>query len=122
MDMRSLRRFSWLAIALVCGFTACAPNQNPDELKEKTARATAELKTNAKAMAEGVREGWSRDKPLDINSATREQLLSLPGITGAEAAAVIAGRPYDEPRQLVARHILSPNQYDKISDRLTAKK
>lgn len=120
--MRSLQKFSWLTIALVCGLTACAPNQNPDELKEKTARATAELKSNAKAMAEGVREGWSRDKPLDINSATREQLLSLPGLTGAKADAVIAGRPYEEPRQLVTRHILSPNQYDKISDRLTAKK
>jgi len=42
---------------------------NPQELKEKTARATAELKVDAKAVAAGVREGWSRDKPLDLNTA-----------------------------------------------------
>ena len=44
---------------------ACNPSQNPQELKEKTAQATAELKGNAQAVAAGVREGWSRDKPLN---------------------------------------------------------
>lgn len=69
-----------------------------------------------------MREGWSRDKPLDINSATRDQLLSLSGVTGAEADRVIAERPYDDPRQLVTRHALSQSKYDMIADRLTAKK
>jgi competence protein ComEA len=119
--MRSPAGFSVLAIALLCGLTACTSNQNPQELKEKTAQATATLKTDAKAVAAGVREGWSRDKPLDINSATREQLTSLPGVTDAEADGVIAGRPYDDPEQLVTRHILSKSKYEKISDRLKAK-
>jgi competence protein ComEA len=122
--MRAPRSFAVFAIEIIslAVLSACAPNQNPQELKEKTARATAELKTNAKAVAAGVREGWSRDKPLDINSATREQLISLPDLTGAEADRVIAGRPYDEPKDLLTRRILSPNKYNKISDRLTAKK
>jgi hypothetical protein len=120
-DMRFFRSFSILAAICLCGLGGCTPNQNPQELKEKTARATAELKTNAKAVAEGVREGWSRDKPLDINIATREQLLSLP-LTGDEADAVIAGRPYGRPDELVSRHILVPTSYDKISDRIKAKK
>lgn len=113
--------FSLLAIALLCGLSACTTNQNPQELKEKTARATAELKVDAKAVAAGVREGWSRDKPLDINSATREQLSSLPGVTDAEADSIIASRPYDDPAQLVTRHILPKIKYDKIADRLKAK-
>ena len=118
--MRSPVGFSVFAIALMCGLSACTPNQNPQELKEKTARATAELKVDAKAVAAGVREGWSRDKPLNVNSATREQLISLP-LTDAEADAVTAGRPYDDPSQLVTRRILSQSKYDKIADRLTAK-
>ena len=125
--MRSVPRISVLSVcfaltALLCALTACTPNQNPQELKERTAKATAELKVNAKAVAAGVREGWSRDKPLDLNSATREQLLSLPDLTGAEADRVIAGRPYDEPGQLVTRRILTKTKYDKIADRLVAKK
>lgn len=120
--MRVPRELFVLAIVLLCGLAACAPNQNPQELKEKTARATAELKGDAKAVAAGVREGWSRDKPLNVNTATREQLLSLPGVTGAEADGVIAGRPYDDPGQLVTRRILPQGKYAKIADRLTAKK
>jgi DNA uptake protein ComE-like DNA-binding protein len=121
MDMHSPVGFSVSAIVLLCGLSACTANQNPQELKEKTARATAELKVDAKAVAAGVREGWSRDKPLDINSATREQLSSLPAVTDAEADRVIAGRPYDDPAQLVTRHILSKSKYDTIADRLKAK-
>ncbi|HEX3354609.1 MAG TPA: hypothetical protein VHS34_17450 [Terriglobales bacterium] len=115
-----MRFLSIIVVACLCG-VGCTPNQNPQELKEKTARATAELKVDAKAVAAGVREGWSRDKPLNLNTATREQLLSLP-LTGTEADAVIANRPYDEPGELVTRRILSQGKYDKISDRLTAKK
>jgi len=119
--MRFPLGFPFLAIALSFGLSACTTNQNPQELKEKTARATAELKVDAKAVAAGVREGWSRDKPLDINSATHEQLSSLPGVTDAEADGIIAGRPYDDPAQLVTRHILPKVKYDKIADRLKAK-
>jgi competence protein ComEA len=122
MDMRFLRGLIVLSSILLCGLAACTTKQNPQELKEKTARATAELKVDAKAVAAGVREGWSRDKPLDLNTATREQLTSLPGVTGVEADEVIAGRPYDSPDQLVTRRILPQSKYDKIADRLTAKK
>ncbi len=111
-----------IAIFVLCGMTGCTPNQNPQELKEQTARATATLKVDAKAVAAGVREGWSRDKPLDINSASRDQLLTLPGITSGGADRMIAKRPYDDPSQLVTRHVITKIKYDKISDRLVAKK
>jgi len=120
-EMRHLPKLSIFSIVLLCGLWGCTPNQNPQELKEKTARATAELKVDAKAVAAGVREGWSRDKPLDLNTATREQLTGLP-LTGVEADAVISGRPYDEPGQLVSRRILSQSEYDKIADRVVARK
>jgi DNA uptake protein ComE-like DNA-binding protein len=79
------------------------------------------VKTNPKALAARVLESWSLDNTLDINTATREQLTSLPGVTDAEADGVIAGRPYDDPDQLVTRRILPKSKYDKISDRLKAK-
>jgi hypothetical protein len=110
-----------LAIALFSGLVGCSPKQNPQELKEKTARATAELKSDAKAVANGAREGWSRDKPLNLNTATKEQLTTLPGISAPVANRIIAGRPYGEPQELVARRLLSQGEYDKISDRLTAR-
>jgi len=101
---------------------ACAPQrQDPQELKERTAQATADLKRDTKAVAEGIREGWSRDKPLDVNSASKDQLMSLPGLNEAEADRVIAARPYSAPGDLLTRHILPKSEYDRISDRITAK-
>ncbi len=59
--------------------TGCSQKPpNPDELREKTADATAQLKTDTKAVVEGVREGLTRDKTINLNTATQEQLETLP--------------------------------------------
>jgi len=111
-----------LAVALLVVLSGCQQKENPQELREKTAQATAEVKTDAKAVADGIREGWNRNQALDLNSASKEQLVSLPGMTSAEADRVIAGRPYGEPGELVTRRIVAKAEYDKIADRVTAKK
>ena len=120
MDFHTYRHVP--AILLLAALAGCTQRQNSQDLKEKTAQATAEVKRDAKAVAAGIREGWSRDKPLDLNTATKEQLLSLPGVTAAEADRVIAGRPYKEPGEVVTRRIMPKTEYDKIADRVTAKK
>ena len=117
-------RYRYVAtVVLLAAFTGCTEQQrSPQELKEKTAEATAEAKSDAKAVAEGIREGWNRNKPLDLNTATKEQLSSLPGMSSREADRVIAGRPYNESSELVTRHVMPKAEYDKIADRVTAKK
>lgn len=109
-------------IASLAVLMGCTKNQDSHDLKEKTAQATADLKRDAKAVAEGVREGWNRDKPLNINTATKDQIASLPGVTATQADAIIARRPYDDPSQLVTRRVLPQSLYDQIADKLTAKK
>ena len=109
-------------ILLLVALAGCTPQQNPQDLKEKTARATEEVKRDARAVASGIREGWSRDKPLDLNAATKEQLLSLPGVTSAEADRVIAARPYNQASELLTRRIMRKTEYDKIADLVTVKK
>lgn len=106
--------------AILCVTVACAPNQSPDQLREKTAQATAEVSRNAKAMAEGVKEGLSRDKTVNVNKASKDDLLSLPGITDHEADRIIAERPFNNTRELVSRRLVSQEEFDKIKDRLIA--
>lgn len=108
------------AVFLMAVLVGCN-HQNPQDLKEKTARTTANLKRDAKAVVEGVREGWSSDQSVNLNTATKKQLLTLPGVTSAEADRVIAGRPYSEPDDVVTKHILPKAEYDKIADRVTTK-
>ncbi len=107
---------------ILTGCFSCSVKQNPQQLKEKTAETTAALKSDAKAVASGVREGWSRDKPLDVNHATKAQLEGLPGISAAAADRIIANRPYAKSDDLLSRGILTRREYERISDQLTAKK
>jgi DNA uptake protein ComE-like DNA-binding protein len=59
--------------------------------------------------------------PIDLNHATRAQLVALPEIGEAYAAKIIAGRPYVRKDQLVSKNILPKATYDKIAARLIAK-
>jgi DNA uptake protein ComE-like DNA-binding protein len=115
-------RICLLALACAIGGVtlACAPNQSPDQLREKTAQATSEVTRDAKAMAEGVKEGLSRDKTLNLNKAAKDDLLSLPGITDHEADRIIAERPYANTHELVTRRIVSQDEYSRIKDRIMA--
>jgi hypothetical protein len=107
-------------------YTGCTTKpQSPEQVREKTAQATAELKDNAKAVAEGVRDGLTRpspDKPLDLNSASKSQLMGLPGVDDATADRIVAGRPYASEHQLLERHIVSREEYNKIADSITVAK
>lgn len=108
---------------LIAPLAACAPQkqQSPSDLREQTADATARLKSDAKAVAEGVKEGWDRNRPLDINSASKDQLLHLPGISNERADRIIAGRPWRDVHELVNKRVLSQQEYERIEDQVTAK-
>jgi DNA uptake protein ComE-like DNA-binding protein len=117
-----LMKLLW-SLVLIAACAGCSnQSSSPDAVRERAANATAALKRDATAVAQGVKEGWSRSNPLDINSATREQLLALPDMTPSSADAIIAGRPYKNSSELVPRRILSKAEYDKIADRVTAKR
>jgi competence protein ComEA len=115
-----------LPILFLAALIACSNQQQqqptPEQIREKTAEATATARNDAKAVADGLREGWDRSKPLDINSASRDQLTSLPGMSGEEADRVIASRPYNDPHELETRRVISKAEYDRIASQITAKR
>jgi len=92
--------------------------QDPNDLREKTAERTAELKENAKSVAQGVRDGWNRDKKrVDLNNASKEELVST-GLTRAQSDHVIEHRPYASSRELLTKHVLSEDEYREIEPRV----
>jgi competence protein ComEA len=64
----------------------------------------------------------ARGALIDINTATPEQLLALPGMGRAYVQRIIAGRPYTAKNQLVTRGILPETAYQKIAPQVIAKR
>ncbi len=58
---------------------------------------------------------------IDINSASADDLDNLPGIGKTRAEAIIKHRPYKGKDDLVNRHIIPPNVYNGIKDKIIAK-
>jgi competence protein ComEA len=98
--------FGWTLAALVAVFAA---SPVAAQTKSKPAAKTAVAKTTPAANL------------IDLNSATKDQLMTLPGIGDAYADKIISGRPYKMKSELTAKHILPAATYKKIASKVIAK-
>ena len=55
---------------------------------------------------------------IDINSATREQFMGLPGVSEEAAERIIENRPYRNRLDLLSRLIVGEDLYNAIKHRL----
>jgi len=89
----------------------------PQSQKAKQANASAK----AKAAAKKSKAAPPKVQPVDINSATKEELKKLPGIGDADADKIIAGRPYLTKAHLQTHNIVSPGVYQAIQQLVVAR-
>ena len=97
-----------LALVVVLAFTMTCAAQASGAAK-KGAAAAQEAATVQKADL------------IDINSASADQLKTIPGIGDAYAAKIISGRPYKAKNELVQEKILPQAVYNKVKDHIIAK-
>lgn len=57
---------------------------------------------------------------IDINSASKDDLMKLKGVGDATADKIIAGRPYHAKNELVRKKIVSQPVYNQIKERIVA--
>lgn len=85
--------------------------------------SVAQAKHSSKAAAKPAASSSSSSAaPLDINTATVDQLKAFNGIGDAYAARIIKGRPYTAKNQLVTRGIIPEATYNKIKNEIIASK
>ncbi len=58
---------------------------------------------------------------IDLNSASRDDLMGLEGIGEVRADAIIRARPFKAKTDLVERRIIPEALYDKIADKVMAR-
>ena len=86
-----------------------------------SATAIAQGKGKATPKTTATKSAPAKAALLDLNSASKQELMTLPGIGDALSQKIIDGRPYARKDQLVIKNIIPKATYDKIKDQVIAK-
>jgi DNA uptake protein ComE-like DNA-binding protein len=81
----------------------------------------AQTKETSKKAAAPAASAQKKTELIDINSASKQELMTLPGIGDAYSQKIIDNRPYRGKNDLVRKNIVPQATYDKISGQIIAK-
>lgn len=132
MKRSSLLSSLAVAAALTVPFVAMAQNGTTPSTPPASTPAAAPAKTttstkstakssSTKSTTTKSASSTKATKP-DVNSASKDDLMKVKGMTDADADKIIAGRPYKSVGDLKTKKILDTATYNKVHAHLMYKK
>lgn len=107
--MQTPIRFAGMPAAVLAVFLACAAWAVPAAPQSSSAPSATKTKSLPPAEAR-----------IDINHASADELLKVPGMTPSWAGRIVRFRPYRTRQDLLDRGVLPSDVYDRIKDYVIA--
>jgi competence protein ComEA len=105
----------------LAAFAGTSPQAAPANKQQYTPAPAAPAKTNAPTSKTEPAATPAHHTKLDLNAASREELMKLPGMTAATTDKIIAARPFKSVGELESKKLLSPSEYKSIQSHLMVK-
>jgi DNA uptake protein ComE-like DNA-binding protein len=119
-QIRTLSAFAIAILLPVAAYaaTGTAKSSVTPAPKAAATNATATTQSHPAHMASKTK----RAPAVDINSASKEDLMKLPGITDELAQKIIDARPYKSKLELTKKNVLTKVEYGKVRSHVIAKR
>ena len=104
-------RSRWMLLALLTIALAAAP----------VARTLAATTPPAHSGSSKSHSTKKAPEKVDLNAASREELMTHLGVDGPTADKIVAARPFKSKSELKSRHLVTDSEYGKVEGKVFVK-